>query len=63
MSATRQHEQEAHDRSEVAVAAATAQSQADMLHELLRIEQQVAGNTVSNQQIETHLQNFDTVMK
>ena len=33
------YELEAHDRAEVAIAEATAQTPADMLHEVLRIEQ------------------------
>ena len=45
MYAGRQYQQEAPDRTEIAVAAATAQTQSDMLHELFRIEQAV-GKTV-----------------
>ena len=33
MSAARQYNQEAHDRTEVAVAEASAETQADILHE------------------------------
>ena len=47
MNAAPQFEQEAHHRTEVAVAEAAAQTQADMLHEFFRIEQ-VAENTVAN---------------
>ena len=39
MHAAWQYEQAAADRSEVAVADATAQTQADMLHKIFRIEQ------------------------
>ena len=45
--AARQYEQEAHDRTEVAVAEAIAQTHADMLHELFRIEQNVVGCRVA----------------
>ena len=51
MIAARHYEQEAHDRAEVAVAEASAQTQADMLHELVSIEQ-VAQCTDSNHQME-----------
>ena len=48
MNAAQQNEQETRDRAEVVVAEATAQTQADKLHELSGIEQ-IAENTVSNQ--------------
>ena len=51
MIAARHYEQEAHDRAEVAVAEASAQTEADMLHKLSRIEQ-VAQSTDSNYQME-----------
>ena len=51
MSAARQNEQQAHDCTEVAVAGATSETQADMLHELFCTEQ-VAGSAFSNQQME-----------
>ena len=51
MNDARRYEQEARDRTEVAVAEATASTQADMLHEFFMIEQ-VAEHTVPNQQME-----------
>ena len=51
MNGARHFEHAAHDRTEVAVAEATAQTQADMFHELFRIEH-VAEKTDSNQQME-----------
>ena len=51
MNADRQYEQEAHDRTEVAVAAATAHTPADIVYYLSRIEP-VSENTFSNQQME-----------
>ena len=51
VSAARQFGQEVQDRTEVADAEATPRTQADMLHELFRIEH-VAEPRISNQQVE-----------
>ena len=50
VNAARQYEQEAHDRTEVAVAEATARTQADMLREVSGLSTLLT--TVSNQQME-----------
>ena len=51
MNASQQPEQEAQNRAEVDVAEITAETQADVLHEFVRIEE-VSENTLSNLQMQ-----------